>query len=592
MTATTASAQQQSETASGSATARSSTDQSSTAQSAASAKPQGAGPGAQRALSVKGLSVSYTSRGVERCVVDDVSFSLARGETLAIVGQSGSGKSTIAQTIIGMIPANGHATAGSVELVNDNAPGTAATGTSVAHAETTDLTTLDDKVLRAVRGRRIGLIPQDPSNSLNPVRTIGASVAEAMQIHRVGDRRTRRARVLELLKKVGLDDSERRIDQYPHELSGGQRQRVLIAAAIALTPEVLIADEPTSALDVTVQRQILDLIDDLRREMNASVLLITHDLAVAGERADSLLVMSSGQVRETGPTAEVLASAEHEYTRQLLENVPRLDVVPSRRPVSVEEPDFLRVRDLSHHYNTPTGNFAAVSSVSFDVARGSTHAIVGESGSGKTTLGRDIAGFGTPSAGTISIGGGDVVKISKNRDFRRRVQLVYQNPYGSLNPKKTVAESISEPLRNFGLRSRSERDRRAARALENVALPTEFASRLPRELSGGQRQRVAIARALILRPELVVLDEAVSALDVIVQAQILRLLNELQQQLGLTYLFISHDLAVVRQVADTVSVLSRGEQVESGPTEGVLTQPQHSYTKVLLDAVPRISTQH
>ena len=543
-------------------------------------------------LTVQDLAVSYTSRGVERPAVEGVDFTLHRGETLALVGESGSGKSTIAQSLIGLLPAGGQVTDGSAVLAGaTGAPGKAAQDKAAQDmtAPGLDLLALDDGALRPVRGARIGLIPQDPNNSLNPVRTIGWSVAEAMRIHRRGDAKARERRVLELLERVGIDDPARRAKQHPHELSGGQRQRVLIAAAVALQPELIIADEPTSALDVTVQRKILDLIDELRTELDASVLFITHDLAVAAERADSLLVLNSGRVRERGPARQVLSDPQDAYTRRLLSDAPSLAAPPQRRPVPSADPEFVTVSGLSHRYGSGAQAFDAVREVSFTVARGSTHALVGESGSGKTTLGRNIAGFHSPTAGEVLIGGESVaqaVRGRRRREFRRKVQLVYQNPFGSLDPRQSIAEIVGEPLRNFGVRDRRERRRRALTELERVALPSEIADRLPRELSGGQRQRAAIARALILQPELVVLDEAVSALDVTVQAQILSLLDSLQQELDLTYVFISHDLAVVRQIADTVSVLSAGRQVEQGPVEQVFTRSEHEYTRSLLAAIP------
>ncbi len=525
-------------------------------------------------LSVDSLSVSYTSRGVERPAVHDVSFSVAPGETLAVVGESGSGKSTIAQSIIGLLPEGGKVTSGSVRL------GDPATGP--------DLLRLPESGLRPIRGRRIGLIPQDPASSLNPVRTIGWSVAEALRIHRRGDTKSRSRLVIELLERVGIDDPGRRAAQYPHQLSGGQRQRVLIASAIACEPELIIADEPTSALDVTVQRRILDLIDELRGQLGAGVLFITHDLAVAAERADSLLVLRDGTVQERGRATDVLGAPSHDYTRRLLSDAPSLWQAPERRPAPQvqPDPDFVRVRGLTHTYGSGSEAFEAVSAVDFSVARGSTHALVGESGSGKTTVGRILSGFLTPGRGTAEIDGVATATVRGDRAFRRRVQLVYQNPYGSLDPKQSVGEIVAEPLRNFGVKDRRERRRRAIKELEHVALGPETAQRLPRELSGGQRQRVAIARALILDPEVIVLDEAVSALDVTVQAQILRLLERLQQELGLTYVFISHDLAVVRQIADTVSVLSAGRQVEAGTVDDVFTTPEHEYTRALLGAIP------
>lgn len=524
-------------------------------------------------LTVEDLSVSYTSRGVQRAAVKHVSFTLNRGETLAVVGESGSGKSTIAQSLIGLLPPGGSVTGGTAHLGDP--------------AAAVDLLRLSNDSMRPIRGRRIGLIPQDPSNSLNPVRTAGWSVAEAMHIHRRGDKHTRRRRTLELLERVGIDDPERRARQYPHELSGGQRQRVLIAAAIALEPELIIADEPTSALDVTVQRVILDLIDELRTELDAAVLFITHDLAVAAERADSLLVVHDGVVKERGPAHSVLSAPKDEYTQRLLANAPSLVSAPQRRPMPTQDPGFVRVEGITHRFDSGKSTFAAVQDVSFSVARGSTHALVGESGSGKTTLGRTVAGFHAPSQGRVVIDGVDVASSRRRREFRKQVQLVYQNPYGSLDPRQNVTEIIAEPLRNFGIKDPSQRRRRALAELDRVALPHGAADRLPSELSGGQRQRVAIARALVLRPDLLVLDEAVSALDVTIQAQILTLLERLQQELGLTYIFISHDLAVVRQIADTVSVLAAGEQVESGSTETVFNFPQHEYTRALLSAIPR-----
>jgi peptide/nickel transport system ATP-binding protein len=553
-------------------------------------------------LSIQNLTVQYrTARGPVQAV-RGVSLEVAAGKVTAVVGESGSGKTTVAQSVIGLLAANGRVAGGSVVL-NERRDGA------------TELVGLSERRWRALRGRCIGLIPQDPGNSLNPVATVGASVAESLRIHGQRDQRKIRSRVLELLELVGIDDPVRRAKQYPHEFSGGMRQRVLIAAAIANDPELLIADEPTSALDVTVQRTVLDLLDRLRRETGTGLLFITHDLAVAAERADTLVVMRGGLVQEAGPTERVLSRPESDYTRRLIADAPAFagpvererivvtdfagsvsnDLEPGgtdpEPSLSAETPaPLLTVGGLQQQFPGRRGKapFFAVDDVSFSVCRGTTHALVGESGSGKTTTGRAIAGFVRPTAGSVRVGDTEVTELGPRglREFRRTTQLVYQNPYSSLNPRQTIEQVLAEPLRNFGIGVRGERGDRIARALERVALPAEVAYRRPRELSGGQRQRVAIARALLGEPELLVLDEAVSALDVTVQAETLRLLARLQQELGLTYVFISHDLSVVRQIADTVSVLQRGKQVESGATERVFCEPGEPYTRRLLEAIP------
>jgi peptide/nickel transport system ATP-binding protein len=524
-------------------------------------------------LRVRDLAVDYrTARETVRAL-DGVSFDVQAGEVVALVGESGSGKSSVAQAIIGLLAANGTVARGSVALDGD------------------ELLGLGERQWRAVRGRRIGLVPQDPGNSLNPVATIGASVAEALRIHGARDRRANRRTVLDLLDRVGIDDPETCARQYPHELSGGMRQRVLIAAAVALKPALIIADEPTSALDVTVQQTVLDLLDDLRRQTGTGMLLITHDLAVAAERSGAVVVMRSGAVEESGPAAVVLADPEAQYTRTLLADAPSLQRVVDRQPIvaSRTERPLVEVSGLRQEFRRRgAAPLVAVDDVSFVVPKGTTHAIVGESGSGKTTTGRAIAGFGSPTSGTVRVGDTDVAALGGRaaREFRRTVQLVYQNPYASLDPRQSVADIIAEPLRNFGVGDRASRRARAEQQLELVDLPAAVGDRRPRELSGGQRQRVAIARALILEPELVVFDEAVSALDVTVQAQVLRLLARLQAELGLTYVFISHDLAVVRQIADTVSVLRRGRQVEEGPVDRVFHDARHPYTRQLIAAIP------
>ncbi|MCZ9298561.1 dipeptide ABC transporter ATP-binding protein [Corynebacterium hesseae] len=535
---------------------------------------------AQPLLRVRDLNVSYSTAGGDVSAVQGVNLEVHPGQMTAIVGESGSGKTTSAMAAIALLPSNATIDAGTITF------------------DGRDITSLRRREWRELRGRRIGLIPQDPNNSLNPVQTIGASVEEGLRIHKVGTAAERKAKALELLERVGIDDPQRRYHQYPHELSGGMKQRVLIAAAVALEPDLIIADEPTSALDVTVQKIILDLLDDMRAELGMGILFITHDLAVAGDRADRVVVMESGQLREEGLAATVLTNPRHDYTKRLLADAPSLTVADAGRAATSRnavvktdtttdrtagEP-LVRVEGLTQRF----GNFTAVDDISFTVAKGSTHAIVGESGSGKTTTGRSIAMFNTPTSGNITVGGRDIVGLRGKalREERNNIQLVYQNPYGSLDPKQTIGQTVAEPLRNLkGVRASAAKEK-AKEFLDLVALNPDYYDRRPRELSGGQRQRVAIARAMIVEPELVILDEAVSALDVTVQAQILRLLARLQEELGLTYIFISHDLAVVNQISDTVSVLSKGQQVESGPTAEVFSNPQSPFTQKLIEAIP------
>ncbi|MGO3886129.1 MAG: dipeptide ABC transporter ATP-binding protein [Mycetocola sp.] len=529
--------------------------------------------GADTVLSVSDLSVAYTVAGSRLDVLRGVSLELGAGEVLAVVGESGSGKTTTAQAISGLLAANGRVTGGRVALGD------------------TDITGWSDKRMQAIRGTRIGWIPQDPGTSLNPLKRIGDSVAEALQIHRWKDKSARTARVIELLERVGIPEPERRARQYPNELSGGMRQRVLIASAIALEPELLIADEATSALDVTVQRTILDLIDELRRENGTSVLMVTHDLAVAGDRSDRLLVLKDGEVRESGSTAAILANPADDYTRRLLSDAPSLNTQEARQ-VSAEARaarPVLQISGLVKEFPiSRSQTFRAVDDVSLTIAPGTTHAIVGESGSGKTTTARIVLGFTQPDAGTVELGDRTISGTTgaELRALRQRVQMVYQNPFASLDPRQSVAQIVEEPLRNFRRGSSTERRAKAAELIDQVALPSSVLGRRPRELSGGQRQRVAIARALVLDPELVVLDEAVSALDVTVQAQILELLERLQDERGVSYLFISHDLAVVRRISHTISVMRQGRVVEQGDTSSVFTSPQHDYTRTLLAAIP------
>ncbi|KGH26752.1 MULTISPECIES: ABC transporter ATP-binding protein [Comamonas] len=545
-------------------------DRPSTAIPAAAAAPL---------LEVQDLVIAYRDHGgQEQRVVHGLSFSVAPGEVVALVGESGSGKTTTAQAVIGLLADNGRREQGSIRL-----QGTEVSDWSAAR-------------WNSIRGRVLSLVPQDPTTSLNPVRTVGNQVGEVLRIHGLRDRAAIEARVIDLLTRVGLSQPALRARQYPHELSGGMRQRVLIAIAIALRPALIIADEPTSALDVTVQRRILDLIDELRRETGTAVLLVTHDLGVAADRAHRLIVMQGGRIQEQGPTLELLRNPQSAYTRRLLSDAPSLTPAPRRTApaaaaAAATEDWAIEVEDLVHDFHAPgrgRGVFRAVDGLSLRLRRGSTHAIVGESGSGKTTTIRDIVGLGRPTSGRIRIAGTELTGLRGEalRQLRRKVQLVYQNPFSSLDPRQRVFDIIEEPLLNFEPLPAQERRQRVLDMLERVGLPAAVLERRPHALSGGQRQRVAIARALVLQPEVVVLDEAVSALDVTVQAQILALLAQLQQDLGLSYLFISHDLAVVRQIADTVSVLRAGKVVDAGSVEDVFLRPTSDYTRELMDAIP------
>ncbi|MFF4273589.1 dipeptide ABC transporter ATP-binding protein [Streptomyces sp. NPDC001536] len=529
-------------------------------------------------LEIRGLSVSYRTRGGTVQAVRGVDLDVWPGQVTAVVGESGSGKSTTAHAVTRLLAANGTIDAGTIRFGRH------------------DLATLSEAELRLVRGARIGLVPQDPTVSLNPVKRIGDQVAEVLRIHSLATRRTAAAEAVAVLDRAGLPDAAVRARQYPHELSGGMRQRALIAVAIAAKPKLIIADEPTSALDVTVQRVILDHLQQLTEESGTSVLLVTHDLGVAADRAQRLVVMSQGRVVEAGPTRDILADPQHEYTRQLLASAPSLATARPRTPVAAPKTDtapLVEVRNLVKEFRLPRAGdgpraLRAVDDVSFTLHRGRTLALVGESGSGKSTTARLVLRLADATAGRILFDGSEVTTArgARARELRRRAQLVYQNPYASLDPRFSIGEVITEPLRAFKIGDRASQLERARELLDRVALPATTLERRPAELSGGQRQRVAIARALALSPDLVVCDEPVSALDVSVQAQVLDLLAELQADTGVAYLFISHDLAVVRQIAHEVAVMRAGRVVETGPPEELFTCPRHEYTRELLAAIP------
>jgi len=529
-------------------------------------------------LAIRDLTVAFRTRDREVTAVRGLSLEIEAGQTVAVVGESGSGKSTMAAAINRLLPGNGRIVGGEVLF------------------EGRDLAQASERRLTAIRGAGIGLVPQDPMSNLNPLMRIGDQIAEALVVHGRGD--GARAAAVELLEQVGIPEPERRAGQYPHEFSGGMRQRALIAMGLACRPKLLIADEPTSALDVTVQRRILDQLEQLTAEMGTAILLITHDLALAAERADTILVMYRGEIVEAGAAAEIVADPQHEYTQRLLRAAPSLTSVSMvSEVVRADVPDtsdLVRIESLRKVFTLRAprsgapSDFTAVDDVSFTIPRGQTVSIVGESGSGKSTTANMLLGLDDITSGRILFEGTDLTSLSR-RDFfafRRRVQPVFQNPYAALDPRYTVEQSIAEPLRVHRVGTTATRRQAVTRLLDQVSLPADMAERLPHELSGGQRQRVAIARALALSPELVVLDEAVSALDVLVQAQILELLADLQRELGLSYLFISHDLAVVRMISHTVHVMQSGRIVESGRPDDLFANPQDPYTRELLAAIP------
>ena len=544
---------------------------------------------AENILEVTDLEVTFGGTPV----LHRIGFSIRRGERVAIVGQSGSGKSTAIGAILRLLPGSGRITHGSIVL-----------GAGRTRGDVEDLATATEPVLRTIRGQRVGLVPQDPMSNLNPAMKIGPQVADAIVASRrdLGtggklDRAEVKERAVALLAEAGIPDAMRRYGQYPHEFSGGMRQRVLIAIALAGEPELLIADEPTSALDVTVQRQILNHLQSLVDARGTSLLFITHDLGLAADRTDRIIVMSEGRIVEVGTPRQILLDPQEEYTKQLVAAAPSVAAALDAGPLAEaavgdgRAPSILVVDSLVKEFalrGQRGSTVRAVNNVSFEVERGTTTAVVGESGSGKTTVARIILGLETASSGQALIDGESLTTTrgATRRALRRKVQPVFQDPYGSLDPTYSIERLIDEPLRIFGVGDRGTRQARVGELLDQVALPRSVAQRRPNELSGGQRQRVAIARALALEPELLICDEAVSALDVLVQDQILTLLADLQDRLGLTYLFITHDLSVVRQIADCVVVMKSGDVVESGSVDDVFNRPRAEYTKELLGAIP------
>ncbi len=558
---------------------------------------------------IENLAINFrTDEGIVNAV-KGISFNIPKGKTVGLVGESGSGKSVTALSIMRLIP---------------NPPGEIISGRIDFQGE--DLRTLSEAKMRQVRGNKISMIFQEPMTSLNPVFTVGDQIAETLVLHQNMSKQQAFARSIELMEQVGIPDPKKRVHSYPHEMSGGQRQRVMIAMAIACEPDLLIADEPTTALDVTIQKQILDLISNLQKKYGMSVLFITHDLGVIGDIADDVVVMYKGNIVEQGTKEEIFRSPKHPYTKGLIACRPTLDHNPVRLPTvsdfmtpdgvektydktllkrekpvreisATKNPLLLEIKNVKKYFPLEKGIFGkvkswvpAVDDVSLKVYKGRTLGLVGESGCGKTTLGRTLLRLIEPTAGEIFYAGQDITKLGKEemRALRRKIQIIFQDPYASLNPRMTIGSALMEPLIIHGIgKSKAEREQRARDLLSRVGMEPGMVNRYPHEFSGGQRQRICIARALAVEPEFIVCDESVSALDVSIQAQILNLLLDLQDEFNLTYIFISHDLAVVKYISDEIAVMNAGKVVEMSEANEIYRNPKDAYTKKLLSAIPK-----
>lgn len=558
----------------------------------------------QPLLAVKNLSIRFAAAKGSGPAVNNISFNLGAGEMLAIVGESGSGKSVTALSLLQLLPEQA--------VVEGQALFMHAKGTPK------DLLSLDTTAVRAVRGKEVAMIFQEPMTSLNPVFTCGHQVMEAIQLHQRVNKATARQRTIELFEKVQLPQPAQLLSRYPHQLSGGQKQRVMIAMAMSCNPLLLVADEPTTALDVTVQKSILELVKELQRQNGMSVILITHDLALVADVADTVAVMYKGELVETGSAAAVLKDPQHPYTKALLHCRPALhqkgerlpvvgaeavaaavgvelkEAVPQQSPIPGSKP-VLTVEALKVYYpgkqtffRKSAETFKAVDGVSFSVSKGETLGLVGGSGCGKTTLGRAILQLIPATSGKIILNDVDLLQLNKKAitALRKNLQIVFQDPYGSLNPRITIGEAIAEPMQVHRLAGKNERKDKVIALLEKVNLSADHFNRYPHQFSGGQRQRICIARALALQPSFLIFDESVSALDVSVQAQVLNLLNDLKAELGFTAIFISHDLGVVRYISDRIMVMDQGKIVEEGPADQVYFNPVHECTKKMVDAVP------
>ena len=548
---------------------------------------------------IENLRVEFQTKSGTVVGVEDVSFEINPGETVCVVGESGSGKSVSSLSLMRLIEFGGGDIAGGRLLFDRKDAGEV------------DLSKTDQDLMRTIRGNEIGMIFQEPMTALNPVFTVGKQLTEGLRLHKNMSKAQAEARALDLMRQVRIPEPERRLKQYPHELSGGMRQRVVIAMALACEPRLLIADEPTTALDVTIQAEILALMDRLKRETGTAVMFITHDMAVVAQMADRVVVMFRGNKVEEGTVQEIFENPQHPYTKSLLAAVPKLGEMtgtdlprPMRLlgrdgsevpPITGSDEVLLDVKNLTTRFEVKGGffrqtvaNVHAVEDVSFTVNKGQTLSLVGESGCGKSTAGRSILRLVEPLSGSVFLDGKNIMALTQPelREARRDMQMVFQDPFASLNPQMQLSDQVSEPLRNFGIGSRAEMQKKVENLFDRVELPRSFMQRYPHELSGGQRQRIAIARALALNPKLIVADEAVSALDVSVQAQVLNLMLELQAELGLSFLFISHDMAVVERVSHHVGVMYLGRIVEIGPRRAVFENPQHPYTQALMKAVP------
>ena len=548
---------------------------------------------------IENLRVEFQTKDGPVVGVEDVSFSINPGETVCVVGESGSGKSVSSLSLMRLVEYGGGEISGGRMIFDRKDKGPM------------DLREADPDLMRTIRGNEIGMIFQEPMTALNPVFTIGRQLSEGLRVHKGLSKAQAEERALDLLRQVRIPEPEKRLGQYPHELSGGMRQRVVIAIALACEPRLLIADEPTTALDVTIQAEILALMDRLKRETGTAVMFITHDMAVVAQMADRVVVMFRGNKVEEGTVEEIFENPQHPYTKALLAAVPKLGEMQGKaapepmkllgsaqgeiKPIPGTKEPLLKVSGLTTRFPVTGGllrrvvaNVHAAEDISFTINKGQTLSLVGESGCGKSTVGRSLLRLVEPMSGEISLDGKDVMSMSQKelRDARLDMQMIFQDPFASLNPQMQLLDQVAEPMRNYGTVKGKALTERVEMLFDRVELPRSFLRRFPHELSGGQRQRVAIARALALNPKLIVADEAVSALDVSVQAQVVNLMMELQAEMGLSYLFISHDMAVVERVSHYVGVMYLGRIVEMGPRSAVFENPQHPYTQALMKAVP------